>query len=43
MKGGNEEMNTVEIDRLIDWAKKEGYTLEEIHNLIKYIAGKSTL
>lgn len=42
LKSGGDEMTTVEVARLIDWAKKEGYTLEEIYQLIKYIAGQST-
>ncbi len=38
MEGG-EEMTTKEVARLVAWLKKEGYTLEDIEQLLKYIAG----
>ncbi len=36
---GGEEMTTKEVARLVAWLKKEGYTLEDIEQLLKYIAG----
>ena len=32
-------MTTREVARLVAWLKKEGYTLENIEELLKYIAG----
>ena len=36
-------MTTKEVARLIAWLKKEGYALDEIETLIKYIAGETEL
>lgn len=37
----DDEMTTKEVARLIAWLKKEGYALDEIETLIKYIAGEA--
>lgn len=39
---GGEEMTSSEIYRLIKWLKKEGYTLEQVIDLIGCIAEKKT-
>ena len=40
MKGA-EEMNTKEVDRLIEWLIAHGHSYEEAHECIKYIAATS--
>lgn len=35
---GGDEMSSKQTIRLIEWLKKEGYTLDEIMTALKYIA-----
>ena len=38
MKGDENPMTSKELYELLEWLKKEGYTLDEVINLIKDIA-----
>ena len=37
----DDQMNTKEVDKLIEWLIAHGHTYEEAHDCIKYIASTS--